>query len=139
INTRLKRYGLRLNSEYKVKNYLRFGENFQYTFRENPNIGFFPSSENSIMFALTINPLIPVYDEGGGFAGTTAKGFNNYTQPVAARIRTEGNKGYSSLLFGNLYAELAFLPHFTARTSFGGDFVTFQNRFLNYRTSENSE
>lgn len=64
INTRLKRYGLRLNSEYKIRDFIRFGENFQYTYRENPNIGFFPSSENSIMFSLTINPLLPIYDEG---------------------------------------------------------------------------
>lgn len=139
INTRLKRYSLRLNSEFKVKDFIRFGENFQFTYRENPNIGFFPSSENSILFALTINPIIPVYDEGGGFAGTTAKGFSNSTQPVASRILTENNKGYSAGIFGNLYTEVDFLKHFTARTSFGGDFNTFQNRYTNYSTYWNSE
>lgn len=139
INTRLKRYSLRLNSEFKVKDFIRFGENFQFTYRENPNIGFFPSSENSILFALTINPLIPVYDEGGGFAGTTAKGFSNSTQPVAGRINTQNNKGYSAGIFGNLYTEVDFLKHFTARTSFGGDFNTFQNRYTNYATYWNSE
>ncbi len=139
INTSLKRYSLRLNSEFKVKDFFRFGQNFQYTFRENPNIGFFPASENSIMFALTTNPLIPVYDESGAFAGTTAKGFNNSTNPVSSRIRSEQNKGYSSLIFGNVYAEADILKYFTARTSFGGSFSTFQNRFINYRTYENSE
>jgi TonB-dependent starch-binding outer membrane protein SusC len=139
INTRLKRYSLRMNSEFKVKNLIRFGENFQFTFRENPNLGFSPASENQIMFALTINPLIPVYDQGGGFAGTTAKGFNNSTNPVANRIRTKDNKGFSSQIFGNLYAEADIARHFTARTSFGGDFFFFQNRFINYATYENSE
>ena len=139
INTRLKRYSLRFNSEYKVKDFLRFGENFQFTFRENPNIGFFPSSENPILFALTINPLIPVYDEGGGFAGTTASGFSNSTNPVATRILSKQNKGYSSSIYGNLYAEVDFLKHFTARTSFGGDFSTFQNRSITYATYWNSE
>ena len=139
INTNVKRYSLRLNSEFKVKNKIRFGQNFQFTFRENPNIGFGPASENSILFALTINPLIPVYDEGGGFAGTTALGFNNSTNPVAARIRSKGNRGFSSGIFGNLYAEVDFLEHFTFRSSFGGNFGFFQSRFLNYRTYENSE
>jgi TonB-linked SusC/RagA family outer membrane protein len=139
INTRLKRYGLRFNTEFNIKDRIRVGENFQFTFRENPNIGFFPSSENQIMFALTINPLIPVYDEYGGFAGTTAKGFNNSTNPVASRIRAKDNKGFSSLLFGNVYAEVDVLRNLTARTSFGGNFGFFQNRFLNYRTYENSE
>jgi TonB-linked SusC/RagA family outer membrane protein len=138
INTNIKRYTMRLNTEFKVKDNIRFGQNFQYTFRENPNIGG-PQGENEIMFALTINPLIPVYDEGGGYGGTTAKGFNNSTNPVATRIRSKDNKGYAAGLFGNLYAEVDFLKHFTFRSSFGGSFFTFQNRFLNYRTYENSE
>jgi TonB-dependent starch-binding outer membrane protein SusC len=138
IGTRLKKYGLRLNSEFKVKDFIRVGQNFQYTYRERPGIDG-PAAENDIMFALTINPLIPVYDEAGGFAGTTAAGFNNSTQPVARRIRSKDNKGFSSLIQGNIYAEVDFLRHFTARTSFGGIFNMFQFRFLNYRTYENSE
>ena len=91
------------------------------------------------MFALTINPLIPVYDEGGGFAGTTAPGFNNSTQPVARRTREQGNKGFSNLIQGNIYGEVDFLKNFTFRTSFGGIFNMFQFRFLSHRTYENSE
>ena len=91
------------------------------------------------MFALTINPLIPVYDEGGGFGGTVAKGFNNSTNPVARRIRSKVNKGFGSGIFGNFYGEVDFLKNFTFRSSFGGSFGFFQNRFLNYRTYENSE
>lgn len=43
------------------------------------------------------------------------------------------------MIFGNIYAEVDILKNLTARTSFGGGFSTFQNRFLNYRTYENSE
>jgi len=139
INTYLKRYGLRLNTEFNIKNRVRVGQNFQFTFRENPNIGFNPVSENSILFSLTINPLIPVYDEGGSFAGTTAKGFNNSNQSVAGRIRSQGNRGYASNVFGNIYAEADLIKHLTVRTSFGGNFFQFQNRSLGYRTYENSE
>lgn len=138
IETRLKKYGLRLNSQFKVKEGIRFGENFQYTYRENPSIGG-PAGENEILFALTINPLIPVHDEGGGYAGTTAQGFNNSTNPVASRERARGNKGFSSLIGGNLYGEVDFLKHFTLRTSFGGIFNMYQFRFLSSRTYENSE
>lgn len=139
INTNVKRYSARLNTEFKVKNTIRFGQNFQFTFRENPNIGFDPDNENAILFALTINPLLPVYDEGGGFAGTTAKAFNNSTNTVAQRIRSKGNRGFNSLIFGNLYAEVDFLQNFTFKSSFGGGFGFFQSRFLNHRTYENSE
>lgn len=138
INTNLKRYSLRLNNEFKIKNVVRIGSNFQYTYRDNPTIGG-PASENSILFALTINPLIPVYDEGGGFAGTTAKGFNNSTNPVAGRIRSKQNRGFAGTIFGNVYAEADVLPHLTLRSSFGGSITQFQNRSLGYRTYENSE
>ena len=138
LATRLKKYGLRLNSEFKVKDNIRIGQNFQYTYRENPSLGG-PAGENDIMFALTINPLIPVYDEGGGFAGTTAPGFNNSTQPVARRTREQGNKGFSNLIQGNIFGEVDFLKHLTFRSSFGGIFNMFQFRFLGHRTYENSE
>ncbi|MES2648720.1 MAG: TonB-dependent receptor [Bacteroidota bacterium] len=138
INTSLKKITLRLNSEFKVKEFIRFGNNFQYTYRQNPNIGG-PAGENDIMFALTINPLLPVRDEGGGYGGTTAKGFNNSTNPVARRERSLDNRGYAGTLFGNIYAEVDFLKHFTLRSSFGGTMSQFQNRFINYRTYENSE
>jgi TonB-dependent starch-binding outer membrane protein SusC len=138
INTYLKKYIFRANTEFKIKDIVRLGENFQYSYRDNPNLGA-PADENDIMFALTINPLIPVYDEGGGFAGTVAKGFNNSTQPVARRILSKDNRGFSSFIFGNAFAEVDFLKNFTFRTSFGGFIGNFQNRFINYRTYWNSE
>lgn len=138
INTYLKKYVFRANTEFKIKDIVRVGENFQYSYRDNPNIGG-PAGENDIMFALTINPLIPVYDEGGGFAGTVAKGFNNSTQPVARRIQAGDNKGFSTFIFGNAFAEVDFAKNFTARTSFGGYIGNFQNRFIAPRTYWNSE
>jgi TonB-linked SusC/RagA family outer membrane protein len=138
INTYLKKYIFRANTEFNIKNVVRVGENFQYSYRDNPNIGG-PGGENDIMFALTINPLIPTFDEGGGFAGTVAKGFNNSTNPVARRLLSKDNKGFSSFVFGNVFAEADLLPYLTFRTSFGGFIGSFQNRFINYRTYWNSE
>ena len=138
INTYLKKYIFRANTEFKIKDIVRIGENFQYSYRDNPNIGG-PAGENDIMFALTINPLIPVYDEGGGFAGTVAKTFNNSTQPVARRILSGDNKGFATFIFGNAYAEVDFLKSLTFRTSFGGYIGSGMNRFINYRTYWNSE
>ncbi len=138
INTYLKKYIFRANTEFKIKDRIRLGENFQYAYRDNPNLGA-PADENDIMFALTINPLIPVYDEGGGFAGTVAKGFNNSTQPVASRILSKDNRGFSTFIFGNAFAEVDILRNLTFRSSFGGYIGSAQNRFINYRTYWNSE
>ena len=51
INTYLKKYIFRANTEFKIKDIVRIGENFQYSYRDNPNIGG-PAGENDIMFAL---------------------------------------------------------------------------------------
>jgi TonB-linked SusC/RagA family outer membrane protein len=138
INTYLKKYIFRANTEFTIKNIIRVGENFQYSYRDNPQLGQ-PADENDIMFALTINPLIPLYDEGGGFAGTVAKGFNNSTNPVARRILAKDNRGFSNFIFGNAFAEVDFLKNFTFHTSFGGYFGNFYGRSIDYRTYWNSE
>lgn len=138
IGTFLKKYIFRANTEFKIKNRVRIGENFQFSNRQNPNIGG-PGGENDIMFALTINPLIPVYDEGGGFAGTVAKGFNNSTQPVARRLLSQDNKGSANFIFGNAYAEVDIIDKLVFRSSFGGYLGNGMSRFINYRTYWNSE
>jgi TonB-linked SusC/RagA family outer membrane protein len=138
INTYVRKLGTHISTEFKIKDFIRFGENLQFTYRENPNVGG-PAGENDILFALSIAPLIPVYDDGGGFAGTVAKGFNNSTQPVARRLRSKDNRGFSNIIFGNVFAEVDFLKDFTARSTFGGGVAQFQGRFINYRTYENSE
>jgi len=138
INTYLKKYIFRANTEFNIKNRVRVGENFQYAYRDNPNIGG-PAGENDIMFALTINPLIPLYDEGGGFAGTVAKGFNNSTNPVARRIQAGDNHAFSSFIFGNAYAEADLFKGLTFHTSFGGYIGNFYGRNITPRTYWNSE
>ena len=138
INTYLKKYIFRANTEFNIKNRVRVGENFQYAYRDNPNIGG-PAGENDIMFALTINPLIPVYDEGGGFAGTVAKGFNNSTQPVARRILAKDNHNFSAFIFGNAFAEADITKGLTFHTSFGGYLGNFYGRNITPRTYWNSE
>jgi TonB-linked SusC/RagA family outer membrane protein len=138
INTSVKRITFRANSEFKVKERIRIGQNLTYVYRENPNIGG-PAGENDIMFALTINNLIPVHDEGGSYAGTTAPGFNNSTNPVARRERSRQNRGFGSGVLGNFYIDVDIAKDFTFRSSFGGYYTYTQGRFINYQTYENSE
>lgn len=55
--------------------------------------------ENSIG-AFRMSPIIPIYDEYGGYAGTAAKGFNNPRNPVAERDGVKNNKGFGIGGFG---------------------------------------
>jgi TonB-linked SusC/RagA family outer membrane protein len=138
LSTYLKRYSIRANSEFSIKNRVRIGENIQITFRDNPQLTNL-NEGNAISLAYRMNPLIPVHDEFGGWAGTAAKGFNNPSNPVANQTRSKDNKGHAFGLFGNVYAEADLLKDLTFRSSFGGGLFSFYANGITSRTYENSE
>jgi TonB-dependent starch-binding outer membrane protein SusC len=136
-NTYWKRYTLRANTEFNVLKNVRIGENLQIAYVDNPRIG---GGEGSpIGMAFRQNPLIPVYDINGGYAGTRAPGFNNPSNPVANVDRLKENNGFAVASFGNLYGEVDFLDGFTAKTSIGGALFNFYNNGFAFRTYENAE
>ena len=134
----LKRYSVRANTQFTVKDHLRIGENAYIFFKDNPIFG--NQSEGSpFTTAYREDAIIPVYDIMGNFAGTKSQGLGNARNPYADIYRTKDNKGYNWDITGNVYAELDFLKHFTARTSFGGvmDLNHYYN--FNYVGYENAE
>ncbi|TXF89901.1 TonB-dependent receptor [Neolewinella aurantiaca] len=145
LNNDFKRYSLRINTEFDLGKYVRVGENFQITHRQtNGLLGESGGSgvsddENSILGAFRMNPIIPVYDEFGGYAGTRALGFNNPRNPVAERDGVADNRGFSNRLFGNVYVEIEPIQDLIFRSSFGGGFIGFHSNFYSRQTYENSE
>lgn len=140
INQYLKRYTARFNSEFKPTSFIRIGENLQVTYRDNPTIGD-QQSENELNMAYRMNPIIPVYDEYGGWAGTSSPGLNNPDNPVASlkRLSKDYNQQTAWGLFGNVYAEVDVLKNLTFRTSFGGSLASGYAMQFNYRTYEGAE
>jgi TonB-linked SusC/RagA family outer membrane protein len=119
LNTYLKKYDVRANTVFNVKDNIRLGENAYVVYRQAP--GFTNQNEgNSISFTYRTPPIIPVYDIMGNFAGTHAPHLSNSQSPVARQLRTENNKSNSWSMIGNVFADVDFLQHFTAHTSFGG-------------------
>jgi TonB-linked SusC/RagA family outer membrane protein len=138
MGTYLKRYSARVNTTFNIKNNIRVGENLYIFNRDNPQIGN-QSEGNAISMAYREQPIIPVYDINGGFAGTAAKGLGNAQNPVAGQVRSFENKGNSWDIQGNIYAEVDFLDHFTARTTYGGTLSNFYYYYYGFRTYENAE
>jgi len=119
--TYLKRYSVRANSELKVKEHIKLGENMTIAFVDNHGVG--QNSEGwAGSMAYRTTPWIPVYDIAGNWAGSAAKGAGNANTPLAGLMRGKNNKSTSLRLFGNLYAEINFLKDFTFKTSFGLDY-----------------
>jgi len=137
-NTFLKRYTMRANSSYNISDNIRVGENITYSVSQNPTIDNLDEG-SAIGMAFRQQPIIPVYDIRGNFAGSFGPGLGNAKNPVAILERTKNNRGVASRLFGNVFAEIDFLKHFTARTSFGGQYYANNYSSFQYPEYENSE
>lgn len=127
--TDFKRYTVRANTEFKIKG-LTIGENMTVGFSNSVGQpGGNQSEQNAIVSGiLKMQPIIPVYDEGGNFAG--AKNFGNGRNGLAELFRNKDNRGEFFKLAGNIFAEVKFLNHFSARVNFGMNYGV--NFFKNF-------
>ncbi|MCX8210435.1 MAG: TonB-dependent receptor [Lewinella sp.] len=145
LNNDFERYTFRANTEFDLGKHIRIGQNLQITHRKTNGLlgggggAGVADDENSILGAFRMNPIIPVYDEFGGYAGTRASGFNNPRNPVAERDGVANNRGFSNRVFGNVYVEIEPVKNLVLRSSFGGGFIGFHSNFYNRQTYENSE
>lgn len=133
--TGYKRYSIRANTEFNVTKKFRIGENFQFAYGERigqPNGN--NSESNPISFAYRIQPIIPVYDVTGYYAGTSGADLDNSRNPLAELWRNKDNRNIELRFFGSAYAEYDILPNLTAKTQFGIDYNTFNVR--NYRAND---
>jgi TonB-linked SusC/RagA family outer membrane protein len=142
-----KRYGFRANTEFDLSKRVHIGENLQFTYlqvtgQDGANNGAgVAQDENDILSAFRMPPIIPVYDEFGGYAGTAAKGFNNPRNPVANRDGSKNNSGYNALGFGNVYIDIEPIDGLNVRSSLGGNYSTYNYHNytrLQYENSENN-
>jgi TonB-linked SusC/RagA family outer membrane protein len=137
INTFYERYTARVNSQFNITDNFRVGENISYALTTDNRISVI--GENPINHAYRSQPIIPVYDIAGNFAGTQAPSLGNSQNAVAILERNRNNFSKTSRIFGNIFAELNFLEKFTARTSFGGSYSNTNGQVFAYPTYENAE
>jgi TonB-linked SusC/RagA family outer membrane protein len=132
-----KRYSLRVNTEFNIRNKLRIGENLQLLYQQDNRI--VNNDEGAeISQSYRNQPIIPVYDIMGNFAGSRG-GIGNSDNPVAIRRRANKNRSNHYYIFGNVYAELDLFRHLTARSSFGGIVYINNYYFHDFPSYENQE
>lgn len=134
-----KRYTVRANTEFDVSDNIRIGENISFSVTDNPQFGTLDEG-GPIGMSYREQPIIPVYDVMGNFAGTHAEGLGNPENPVANAYRTRNNDYKNNRLFGNMYAEVdVWEDRITLRTSFGGEYFSGSGHSFIYPAYENSE
>ncbi|MES1216088.1 MAG: TonB-dependent receptor [Bacteroidota bacterium] len=138
MNTGLKRYSARINTTFNVKNNIRVGENVYVFYKENPRITNNVEG-NEVNETAFMQPIIPLTDIGGGFAGNRGKELGNSGSPYAQRVRAANDKGYNWDIQGNVWAEVDLIKHILVRTSFGGNIDNYAGFYHGYHTYENAE
>ncbi len=137
-----RRYSARMNTNFNVKNHIRFGENAYITYKSNEG-GYNGSQQQeggSIAYTFREMPIIPAHDiggnYGGGFDGPTGEPLGNGSNPLALVERTANDRAHYVLAQGNFFAEADVLKYFTLHTSFG---VNLYNQYYYYYTHNTYE
>jgi TonB-dependent starch-binding outer membrane protein SusC len=137
IYTYLKRYTLRANTEFNISKRIKVGENLSYSITDNNRIT--PGEGSFIGMALREQPIIPVRDIMGNFAGTFGGQLGNAQNPVSDAYRSRNNAGLNNRLFANVYADVDLLQNLTFHTSFGGESYAGTYHSFQYPQYENVE
>lgn len=141
LNTGFERYSARANTEFNLKDNIRVGQHLGFSYSEQTGAPASLGDDNPISLAYRSHPLLPVYDEGGNFAGTysTANDLGNARNPVAELERAGNDLNRSSRLFGDAYLEADIIEGLTARTSIGINYQSFLNNSFTALNPEHSE
>ena len=143
---KFERYTMRVNTEFDiVPGKVRIGENIQATYRAIRQLqgggggAGSADDENLILTASRMSPIIPIFNEFGGWAGTAAPGFNNARNPMATIEGDANDRNFAVQVFGNVYLEAEPIENLVVRTSFGGRYENFNSVNYTRRQYENSE
>lgn len=133
--TYLKRYNMRVNTEFNIGKYIKVGENFNFFYKS-----YLPMTTGSaygrIPDLYTLLPIIPVHDIMGNWGGTwIGPQLGAVSNPVAVLKRTAANSDYDSYnMIGNIFAEATLFEDLKFRTSFG-----INNYNTTYQTFEGAQ
>jgi TonB-dependent starch-binding outer membrane protein SusC len=139
--TNFKRYSVRANTEFKVANRVRIGENVQVAYADRVGQANGNQVENNpVAFIHRLQPFIPVNDIKGYYAGTLGDPvLSNSLNPVAELYRNKDNNNKNVRIFGNIYADVDLMKDLTFRSSFGVDYDLFNNRTYRANDPESAE
>jgi len=137
--TDFKRYNFRLNLESQVAKWLKVGQSLQAIFIDQKG-NFGNDGEGSpISMAYRMQPIVPVYDIGGNFAGSKAPGMGNAANPVADLYRAKDNEGKWMRGMGNIYGEATIIKGLTVKSLFGYNIGIWTDKGYTIPTYEASE
>ena len=120
--TFFKRYLIRANSSFDAGRF-SFGENVSVSrINQLGQRGGNQSEQNIITNIIRTQPTVPVFDEGGNFAGPKAQGMGLGNNPAKGIDDDKDDIGTFNRLFGNVYGGVNIIEGLDAKTSLGFDY-----------------
>ncbi|MDR8390052.1 TonB-dependent receptor [Aliifodinibius sp. S!AR15-10] len=130
---------IRVNTNFSLSDNFTIGENISYSHSESPQVDAL-SEGSAIGMSYRQQPIVPVYDIAGNFAGSAGQQLGQAVNPVAQQYRNRNNQALNNRLFGNLYAEVDMADNkLQFRSSFGGEIGSWTSKSFTYPTYENAE
>ncbi|WP_449435356.1 TonB-dependent receptor plug domain-containing protein [Pedobacter steynii] len=117
-----KRFSTRINSEHKIKPWLKLGQNLQVTYGETNGFNNNDSQTGLLFSALRFNPAIPTMNEDGTYG--TSKAFANQlgdiNNPYSTIQQADAyNRKYRAI--ANVFAEVPIFADLKFRANYGFD------------------
>jgi TonB-linked SusC/RagA family outer membrane protein len=122
IHSGFDRYTMRANSDARLTNWLSLGQTLSVAFTERKGgVGDNNDEGNVVSQAYRMQPIVPVYDIAGNFAGTKGESMGNGANPVANATRNKDNWGKDLRVLGNAYVQVNFTKDLTFKSLLGVD------------------
>ncbi|HEY6899875.1 MAG TPA: SusC/RagA family TonB-linked outer membrane protein, partial [Puia sp.] len=121
-NSFFKRYSARINSEHKLFDRLKVGENLVYSHTDGASPNTKSTQAGLVWSALRFNPGIPVFNPDGSY-GASVSGLGDINNPVATAQETDKHDQFDRIL-ANGYAELEIIKGLKIRANYGYDQMT---------------
>ncbi|TPN83515.1 TonB-dependent receptor [Aquimarina algicola] len=143
--TSFERYNLRVNSELDITDKFRIGESINVSYSERIGVidpvGSFSNQDNEGQIAALYrsNPLIPVFDVGGNYAGTgSTNGVGNASNPIGIADRNADNPTETIRALGAIYAEFDLFDGLSFKSTFTADMSSAKFSFFRPVDVENA-
>jgi len=130
--SQMERFGFMLNSEHKVKSWLKFGQNLSYNHSNSSGIGDGNVYDNAIRNAIAAPPIMNIYDpkQADGYAKDPNMS-PDQANPVALLHYKYNNQNRWDNIAADVFAEIEFTKNLKFRSDFGGKYDMGTNQTFN--------
>lgn len=135
------RLTMRTSIRSDVTKWLTIGQNLSTTFTNQNGRMTNNSEDSAISWAYRIQPIVPVYDVGGNFAGSKAAAgpLGNARNPLGVLYLEKDNHRERMVVNGSVFANLNIIEGLQFRTLAGMTYNTWLNKNISFYDNSHSE